>query len=217
MLERLPEGVAVLCTTATANDRVVADVAEQLKLGHAGALRTYRGPLGARVAAARGRRAAGARRPARVARDPSARAAGLRHRLHAHQARRRDGRASSSTPTASPPRPTAARSTPRRGSRSRSGCCATSSRRRGHQRARDGLRQARPRLRRPLPGARQRDQLLPAGRPRRARDRARRRRAAARRRGPPDPGLLHRAGVPAAGPRRARAGGARGRRDDAAS
>ena len=46
MLERLPAGVAVLCTTATANDRVVADVAEQLKLGHAGALRTYRGPLG---------------------------------------------------------------------------------------------------------------------------------------------------------------------------
>src|SRR4029079_9262572 len=45
MLERLPEGVAVLCTTATANDRVVADVAEQLALGHAGALRTYRGPL----------------------------------------------------------------------------------------------------------------------------------------------------------------------------
>src|SRR3954454_3650603 len=46
MLARLPEGVAVLCTTATANDRVVADVAEQLALGHAGALRTYRGPLG---------------------------------------------------------------------------------------------------------------------------------------------------------------------------
>ena len=68
MLERLPEGVAVLCTTATANDRVVADVAEQLKLGRAGALRTYRGPLGRDVAAARGRRAARARRPARVAR-----------------------------------------------------------------------------------------------------------------------------------------------------
>ncbi len=46
MLERLPAGVAVLCTTATANDRVVADVAEQLKVGHAGALKTYRGPLG---------------------------------------------------------------------------------------------------------------------------------------------------------------------------
>src|SRR5215218_3377263 len=46
MLERLPAGVPVLCTTATANDRVVADVADQLKLGHAGALKTYRGPLG---------------------------------------------------------------------------------------------------------------------------------------------------------------------------
>src|SRR6185312_8792906 len=47
MLERLPQGVAVLCTTATANDRVVADVAEQLQLGgHADALKTYRGPLG---------------------------------------------------------------------------------------------------------------------------------------------------------------------------
>src|SRR3954453_13892625 len=46
MLAQLPEGVAVLCTTATANDRVVADVAEQLALGHAGGLRTYRGPLG---------------------------------------------------------------------------------------------------------------------------------------------------------------------------
>src|SRR3954453_8353959 len=37
MLERLPEGVAVLCTTATANDRVVADVVEQLRTGHSGA------------------------------------------------------------------------------------------------------------------------------------------------------------------------------------
>ena len=46
MLQRLPEGVAVLCTTATANDRVVNDVAEQLQLGHTGALKTYRGPLG---------------------------------------------------------------------------------------------------------------------------------------------------------------------------
>jgi len=46
MLAALPSGVAVLCTTATANDRVVADVTEQLRLGHAGALRRYRGPLG---------------------------------------------------------------------------------------------------------------------------------------------------------------------------
>ena len=42
MLARLPDGVAVLCTTATANDRVVADVEEQLRAN----LRTYRGPLG---------------------------------------------------------------------------------------------------------------------------------------------------------------------------
>jgi ATP-dependent DNA helicase RecQ len=42
MLARLPAGVAVLCTTATANDRVVADVEEQL----GGTPRTYRGPLG---------------------------------------------------------------------------------------------------------------------------------------------------------------------------
>jgi ATP-dependent DNA helicase RecQ len=46
MLERLPEGVPVLCTTATANDRVVGDVEEQLSVGRAAALRTYRGPLG---------------------------------------------------------------------------------------------------------------------------------------------------------------------------
>src|SRR4051794_1979294 len=44
MLARLPEGVAVLCTTATANDRVVADISEQLQVGGAD-LRTYRGEL----------------------------------------------------------------------------------------------------------------------------------------------------------------------------
>src|SRR3954463_9408717 len=47
MLERLPDGVGVLCTTATANDRVVADVSEQLQAGRDDAeLRTYRGALG---------------------------------------------------------------------------------------------------------------------------------------------------------------------------
>ncbi|MBX5441712.1 MAG: ATP-dependent DNA helicase RecQ [Solirubrobacteraceae bacterium] len=45
MLAALPEGVAVLCTTATANDRVVADVLEQLDVGGHAELRTYRGPL----------------------------------------------------------------------------------------------------------------------------------------------------------------------------
>ena len=44
MLARLPEGVGVLGTTATANDRVVADVAEQL--GDGGPVKTYRGALG---------------------------------------------------------------------------------------------------------------------------------------------------------------------------
>ena len=54
MLERLPAGVAVLCTTATANDRVVADVADQLKVGHAGELQDLSG-------AAWGGRACGSR------------------------------------------------------------------------------------------------------------------------------------------------------------
>ena len=52
MLERLGDDVAVLGTTATANDRVVADVVEQLASGSARTahapnppLRTYRGPL----------------------------------------------------------------------------------------------------------------------------------------------------------------------------
>src|SRR5439155_10414909 len=41
VLRQLPAGAAVLATTATANDRVVADVAEQLGPG----LRVYRGGL----------------------------------------------------------------------------------------------------------------------------------------------------------------------------
>jgi ATP-dependent DNA helicase RecQ len=46
MLEALPPAVAVLGTTATANDRVVADVLEQLASSSAEPLRSYRGPLG---------------------------------------------------------------------------------------------------------------------------------------------------------------------------
>jgi ATP-dependent DNA helicase RecQ len=46
MLARLPDGVPVLGTTATANDRVVADVAEQLGDGGGSAVKTYRGELG---------------------------------------------------------------------------------------------------------------------------------------------------------------------------
>jgi ATP-dependent DNA helicase RecQ len=44
MLARLPTGVGVLGTTATANDRVVADVEEQL--GGGAPVKTYRGRLG---------------------------------------------------------------------------------------------------------------------------------------------------------------------------
>jgi ATP-dependent DNA helicase RecQ len=45
-LEQLRPDAAVLCTTATANDRVVADVVEQLSAGGDGSdLRTYRGQL----------------------------------------------------------------------------------------------------------------------------------------------------------------------------
>jgi ATP-dependent DNA helicase RecQ len=45
VLANLRVGVPVLCTTATANDRVVADLAEQLAVGETGELLPYRGPL----------------------------------------------------------------------------------------------------------------------------------------------------------------------------
>ncbi|NIH81717.1 ATP-dependent DNA helicase RecQ [Amycolatopsis viridis] len=45
LLTGLPEGVPVLATTATANDRVVTDVAEQLGLGRGGDTLVLRGPL----------------------------------------------------------------------------------------------------------------------------------------------------------------------------
>src|ERR1700742_626620 len=49
VLARLPEDVAVLGTTATANDRVVADVSEQFKVSSYEAhLTVYRGPLARR-------------------------------------------------------------------------------------------------------------------------------------------------------------------------
>ena len=50
VLAALADDVAVLCTTATANDRVVADVTEQLRVGTRGEeqLVVYRGPLARR-------------------------------------------------------------------------------------------------------------------------------------------------------------------------
>ena len=151
----LPDGVAVLCTTATANDRVVADVEEQL--GVDAPVKTYRGPLGRVEPALRGRRAARPGRPARVARDAAAAAARLGHRLHADQARRRAGRRVAERARdrrrglQRRDRERAARSTVEErllAQRAQGG--------RRDQRARHGLRQARPRVRRALPGARAR-------------------------------------------------------------
>ena len=74
----------MLCTTATANDRVVADVADQLRLGHAGALKTYRGPLGRASLRLEVVELPAPGRPARVARDPppgAARASGIVYTL----------------------------------------------------------------------------------------------------------------------------------------
>ncbi|ANN19630.1 recombinase RecQ [Amycolatopsis orientalis] len=45
LLKDLPEGVPVLATTATANDRVATDVAEQLGIGNGGGTLVLRGPL----------------------------------------------------------------------------------------------------------------------------------------------------------------------------
>jgi ATP-dependent DNA helicase RecQ len=53
IIEQLPSDTAVLCTTATANDRVVADVQAQLDAGRAGLL-TLVHPLVLAVAGGRG-------------------------------------------------------------------------------------------------------------------------------------------------------------------
>ena len=118
LLGTLPAGTPVLATTATANERVVADVAEQLGAGGVEVDHRPR-PAGPRLAAAR-RAAAGHRpRPARLAGRAPRRPAGQRHRLHAHRRRgrgdggpaprRRSTRcaptpAGSTTPTARTPR-----------------------------------------------------------------------------------------------------------------
>jgi ATP-dependent DNA helicase RecQ len=116
MLERLPEGVGVLCTTATANDRVVADVEEQLRTGHSGApLVAYRGPLG--------------RSPAKPIDSPGWRRTSTRCRDRGSSTRSPSATPSrsrsGSTRTASRPRPTRARSRPSGGSRWRTGCWPT--------------------------------------------------------------------------------------------
>ena len=122
------------------------------------------------VAAARGRRPAGLGGAARLARHPRPEAAGQRHRLLPHDPRRR-----ASSPTGCARRGSSAERllAATRDPESRPGVerrllAERGQGRRRHLGARHGLRQARPRLRRPLPGARVADRLLPAGRPRRA-------------------------------------------------
>ena len=107
MLERLPTGVGVLGTTATANDRVVADVEEQLRRRRR---RVQDLPRAARPLepALRGRRAARPGGPARLARAPGCEqlpGSGIVYTLTKRDAEH--GRRVAERPRASPPRRTA--------------------------------------------------------------------------------------------------------------
>ena len=169
--------------------------------------RADRVPRPARAAqpAPRGPRPPRPRGAAGLAGDAPAAAARLGDRLLPDQARHRRRRRLAGRPGHQ--RGRLLRRGRRRGPRARGGAPA-GQRGQGRRRdlgARDGLRQAGPRLRRPLPGALVGHRVLPAGGPRRARRRGGARGPAARRRGPGDPGLLHRHRVPGAGPRRPRA------------
>ena len=150
MLARLPEGVAVLCTTATANDRVVADVEEQL----GGTPRTYRGPLGRaslrlEVVDLPGQ----ADRLAWLATHlPQMPGSGIVYTLTKRDAELvadwLNGRGIAAEAYSRRDRERAA---DRRGGEAAAKRAQGGG---GYQRARHGLRQARPRLRRALPGAR---------------------------------------------------------------
>ena len=194
VIDGLPAGVPVLATTATANDRVVADVREQF----GGDLLVVRGPLvreSLRLQAIRLGDAA--ERLAWLAQHlPSAAHSRLRHRLRfdatglrargdvadepGHPGRRvprRHGRAA----------PRGTRAGPARQPRPRAG---------RHGRPRDGLRQGRLGVRRPLPEAGVGGGVLPTGRPGGTRRAPRLRHPARRRRGRRDPRLLRQHRLP---------------------
>ena len=127
MLDALGPDVAVLGTTATANDRVVGDVMEQLATRDESRCAPTAGRSRVRACASR-RWSCRARRSASRGWWSTSLAAGLRHRLHAHEARRRAGGGIPHRQRHRCSSPTAGSSRPRSGSPPRSACCATRSR-----------------------------------------------------------------------------------------
>ena len=200
LIAELPAGIPVLATTATANDRVVTDVTEQLGLGGSGevgetlvlrgsldreslrlavvALPTPAQRLGWLAAQLDALPGAGIVYTLTVAAAEEV-AEFLRERGH---------------PVASYTGKTEPGGAPGRRGRP-AGQPGQGARR--HQRAGHGLRQARSRVRRAPRGARLAGGVLPADRPRRPRGRPGRGRAAARPGGPRHLGLLRLARVPA--------------------
>ena len=118
VLDLLPSGVPVLCCTATANDRVVADVTAQL--GSGAGFAPVRGPLDAGRPEPARARPPPAGRPAGVAGGDDPPAGGHRDRLLPHHPRHRAGGglaadrgASRPSPTAAPPTTPSARASSR--------------------------------------------------------------------------------------------------------
>ena len=154
MLDVLAPGVAVLGTTATANDRVVADVVEQLGTRRRRAAAPYRGPLARtslRLEVLELPRPA--QRLAWLAAHLPASGSGIVYTLTKRDA---DQVAAFLTPR-DPGRGVQRRQETRRADRHRGPPAAQRDQGgRRHQRAGDGLRQGRPGVRRALPGARAR-------------------------------------------------------------
>ena len=205
LLAELPDGIPVLATTATANQRVTDDVAEQLGTRRRWSLRGSLDRESLRLGVVRLTTAAAA---AGLARRPPRRAARLRHRLLPDRRRDPGGRR---LPALARPRRRRLLRPDRahRAARARAGPPRRPGQGAGRdQRARHGLRRD-ARLRRQPRCAAVAGGLLPAGRPRRPRHRRGHRGAAAGDRGPRHLGLLRLARLPARGagardPRRAR-------------
>ena len=199
LLADLPAGIPVLATTATANARVTADVAEQLGVGGGDTL-VLRGALdreSLRLAVV-------------TAADPAQRLAwlaehldelpGSGHRLHAHRRGRPHEVADSCARGATRSRPTPGRPRPPSGEQLEEDLLANRVKALVATRAL-GMGFDKPDLGFVvhLGRAAVADRLLPAGRPRRPRRRAAPRWCCCRRRGPRHLALLRLAGVPARG------------------